>query len=334
MVVNATGVTESNVSYMGARPIVIVATGHSHGRIELSSGELESTVPGLTDGWSARHLGIRTRRVIPVHERITTYTSSAVRAALRRADWTGDSLDAIICGTSFPDQVNPASAAFVASDINPAALAFDVNAACASFLYGLAVARSLLATEAVLRRVAVCTAEHASAWADYTDSHSSVFWGDSGGAALVTNEPLPGFAVVDVELIGDHRFPEKVFTPRNGTFRSDGKFSFEQVVRLSTVSTKALLERNRLDVADLAAVVPHQSNARLFDAFSSSLGVSTDRFWSNVEWAGNQASSGLLTAFSAGWHARSTELLDGDHVLLVTVGAGYACGATLLRWVT
>lgn len=317
---------------MGAGPITIVATGHAHGPIELGSDVLESTVPGLSDGWSARHLGIRTRRVIPVHERITTYTSSAVRAALDRAGWHAESVDVVICGTSFPDHVNPASAAFVASEVNPDAIAFDVNAACASFPYGLTVARSLLATEGAFSRIVVCTAEHGSAWADYTDSHSSVFWGDSGAAALVSRETGPGFVVVDVELVGDHRFPDKVFTPRNGTFRSDGKFSFEQVVRLSTMSSTTLLARNRLDVDDLAAVVPHQSNTRLFDAFSSSLGVPTDIFWSNVEWAGNQASSGLLTAFSAGWHDRSGALHDGDHVLLVTVGAGYACGAILLQW--
>ncbi len=153
----------------------IVAAGRAHGPNELTSKALDGPVLGLAEGWSEKHLGIVSRRVLNAHSSATDLAVTSLRQALKDADWTGDALDAIVCGTTFPDYIHPAAAAYVAKEIQPAAIAFDINAACASFIFALATATGLMRTLPEVNKVAVCTAEHPTAWVDYSDSHSSVF---------------------------------------------------------------------------------------------------------------------------------------------------------------
>lgn len=314
-------------------PMYLVASGHAHPERELTSAELEQRVPGLSEGWSDRHLGMASRRVLGVEQQVNDLTIDAVAQALDRVGWKGESLDAVICGTVLPDQVVPASASYVARVHCPSAVAFDVSAACASFIYALATARGL-ATSAGFDRMAVCSGEHATAYGDYTDPRSCVFWGDAAGAALAcTEDPGSGcFEVVDIELNGDHEHPEKVFIPRNGPFRSDARYSFAEVVRLGSAAVHAVLERNAVDPSTVVGSVFHQASHRILVELGDQVGIPVERQWHNYEWAGNQSAAGVATAFSAGWQQHRDDLHDGDHVVLAAVGGGYAGAAALLRW--
>ena len=140
------------------------------------------------------------------------------------------------------------------------------------------------------------------------------------------------FEVLGVELEGDAEFPERVYTHRAGHFRSDGRFSFEQVMRLSGIVVGRLFADHDVTAADLTAFAVHQASAKVVGSLAESVGVSIERSWQNYEWAGNQSASGVVTAFSAGWHAARPTLRDGDLVLLAAVGGGYTAGAALLRW--
>ncbi len=316
-----------------SRSVYVVGSGHAHPERELTSTDLERIVPGIAEGWSEKYLGMRARRVLGVEEQLTDLLADAVGDALDDVGWPGDSLDAIVCGSLFADQVLPASASYVARAHNPAAVAFDVRAACASFIYALSTATGLLQTDG-FTRAAVCSGEHATAFADYTDPHSCVFFGDSAGAVLVTtDEPAePSFEVVDIVLNGDHEYPEKVFTHSRGHFRSDGRYSFGQVMKLGSGAVRELLDRNDLGADAVTAVVVHQASRRVIEEISERIGVSVDLHWHNYEWAGNQSAAGVVTAFSAGWKQHRSELRDGDHVVLAAVGGGYVGGAALLRW--
>jgi 3-oxoacyl-[acyl-carrier-protein] synthase-3 len=315
------------------RPVHLVAAGHAHPDRVLTSAELERTVPGLASGWSEKYLGMHSRRVLGVEGRVSDLLVGAVDDALAEVGWTGDSLDAIVCGTVFPDQVVPGSASYAARVHNPSAVAFDVSAACASFIYALSTVGGLLQTDG-FTRAAVCSAEHPTAYADYTDPRSCVFFGDAAGAVLCTTETptVPSFEVVDIALNGDHEFPEKVFVPRNGTFRSDGRYSFAEVLRLGSDVIATLLERNDVDPGSIAGSVMHQASERVLEELSRHSGMPLERQWHNFEWAGNQSAAGVVTAFSAGWKQHHPHLVPGDHVVLAAVGGGYTGAAALLRW--
>jgi 3-oxoacyl-[acyl-carrier-protein] synthase III len=313
--------------------ICIVASGHAHPTQVVTSDELAESVPGLQAGWSEKRLGIRTRHLAGPHEHVADLAIASLHGALELAGWSGSDLDAVICGTSFADDLLPATASLIARDVAPTAVAFDVNAACASVPYGLVLAESLLTTRPELARMAVCVSEHPSAWADYQDRDSSVFWGDSAGCLLVERgEPAQGFRLVASALANDATYAEKVRVRRGGVFHHDGRYSRTQVIELTQRTSLEVLAAAGLDIGDVVAFVGHQSNIPLLEDVGLRLGVDWDRQWHNVEWAGNQGGAGVLTAFSQGWQAHAEDLEPGDHVLLATVGGGYSAGAVLLEW--
>jgi 3-oxoacyl-[acyl-carrier-protein] synthase-3 len=190
-----------------------------------------------------------------------------------------------------------------------------------------------MATDPSLHRVAVMAAERPTAWADYQDRESCIFWGDSAACVLLARGPVSGsFDLVDVAVANDNEFPRKVNVPRDSTFRHDGRYSYQQVLRLSQECAGRVLGPAGVSATDLAAFVGHQSNVHLLGELGGRLGVPWDRQWHNVEWAGNQSAAGVASAFSGGWTEHRDGLVEGDHVLLTSVGGGYSGGAALLRW--
>ena len=315
--------------------VTVVAASAEHPDRSLTNADLEATVPGLAPGWIDEHLGIDSRRVLATHEQVSQLARDALTDALARSGWDGTTLDAIICSTSMPDDLLPATASLVADGIAPQALAFDVNAACAGGLLGVGLARALLTDNPAMRRVAVLTAERPTAWIDYRDPRSSVFWGDSAGCVLLERGATPGgFALVGLSLANDNTGADQVRVRRGAPFHHDGRLAYKMVVKLTSQLGHEVLAEAGVAPTDVRAFVGHQSNTRLLTELSDVLGIPFSRQWHHVEWAGNQTSSGVLTAFAAGWERDRADLRDGDHVLLAAVGGGFSAGAVLLRWTT
>lgn len=312
----------------------VVGAGHAHPPNEIGSDQLASGVPGLEMGWAQKRLGLNSRRIALPHEHMSQFGVAAVAAALDQAGWAPEELDGILCGTSFVDDLLPATASLIGRDINPSAIAFDVNAACASGPYSVVMASALLATNPSLARVAVCVVERPSAWADYEDRESSVFWGDSAGCILLERGgTAPGWQVEATALRNDSAYAEKVRVRRGGTFHHDGRYSRQQVLDLSEACALDVFAQAGIGPADIDHLVCHQSNIPLLRDLSERLGVDFERQWHNVEWAGNQGGAGVVTAFSDGWSSLDETPTAGRRALLAAVGGGYTAGAVLLRWV-
>lgn len=311
----------------------MVAAAARHPERELTNEQLEAVVTDLRPGWIDEHLGIRSRRVLATHEQLSHLARAALTDALAEARWPGDTLDAVICSTSMSDDLLPATASLVAEGIATRALAFDVNAACAGGPVGIGLARALMADTPTVRRVAVLTAERPTAWVDYRERHSSIFWGDSAGCVLLeAGTSAPGFVVVGVAMENDNSGADQVRVRRGTPFHHNGRLAYSMVVKLTQKLGHAVLDEAGVAPADLRAFVGHQSNIRLLQDLSDTLGIPFERQWHNVEWAGNQTSSGVFTAFAEGWARDRATLRDGDHVLLAAVGGGFSAGAVLLRW--
>lgn len=316
-----------------ANGLYLVASGHRHPDTELATAELESTLPNLRPGWVKDTLGMDTRRVAMPHESVAALGALAVGDALDRAGWQRADVDAVVCGASFLETLMPSRASVIAEHVNAAALAFDVNAACTSFIYALHVAASLLRSEPELERAAVCVVERPTANADYSDSHSSVFFGDSAAAVLVQDAPAErGWVVDGLALRNDAVGCGVVTVPLNGHFRHDNKEAFRHVVSMGGEVVDEVLASAGVTASDISVLVGHQSNNVVLTAVGERLGIPWERQWHNFEWAGNQGAAGVATAFSEGWYARQDELQPGDLAILVSVGSGYTAGAVLLRW--
>ena len=312
--------------------LFLVATGHRHGSVEISSEHLEDGF-GIEPGWSEKMLGMTSRRRLPEGDDIAPLAIAAMTDALARAGWSGRDISLLVCGSTFVDQQVPPSSSRIASATNPDATSFDVNACCAGFPYALTVAAALATWDTAHRRIAVCMAENISPYIDPNDCKSSIFFGDSTGTALLQKGPASGaFEVVGAELMNDSEAPDFVKVPRGGYFNHDGPTAYKYVVKLSEVVGRRALDLVGASGSDVRAFVGHQSNTRLLADVGRALDIPEDRQWQNVAWAGNQSGAGTLTALSDGWHERGDELDDGDLVLIASVGAGFTAGAVLLRW--
>ncbi|MCB1844349.1 MAG: hypothetical protein KDI09_15420 [Halioglobus sp.] len=313
----------------------VVAGGHGHPDTVLETEQLEAVLPNLQRGWVGDRLGMKARRVALPHERVADLGISATQQALEHAGWQGSDLDLLVCGASFLEDLMPARASVIAQAVNPDAVAFDVNAACSSALYAVAVAHSLMSVDSSLRRAAACVVERPTASADYRNSHSSVFFGDSAACLLVERDATaPGFDIEAIAIQSDARETEAVRVPRNGHFHHDNQSAFNHVMKLGEQVTREVLDGAGLNVDDITYFVGHQANQSVLTSLGKRLDLPWERQWHNFEWAGNQGAAGVLTAFCNEWYKHIGALSNGDRVMLTTVGSGYNGAAVLLRYTT
>ena len=286
-----------------------------------------------SDEWIRDHTGIRERRYADDDVDTSDLGVVATHRALENARLHPGELDVLICATSTPDALIPSTASYIANKLHLQATAFDVNAACSGFIYGLAVADGLVSGQRE-GRVALCAAEKYTRVIDPHDRANSIFWGDGAGTVVLQPErPVLGIEVVDVSLANHNEGADLVRIPIGGHFEMDGravkKIAFEGLVSSAT----GILERNHLGPGDLRGFVCHQANLRMIEALADRLGIDSERHWHNVELFGNQGAAGVLTAFCAGIEERADELMDGDLFLLTVYGSGFTGGSALLRWV-
>jgi 3-oxoacyl-[acyl-carrier-protein] synthase-3 len=286
-----------------------------------------------SDEWIRDHTGIRERRYAPDDVDTSDLGVIALERALHDANLDGDDLDLLVCATSTPDALIPSTASYIANKLGLRAVAFDVGAACSGFVYGLAVARGMLAANGH-RRIAVCVPEKYTRVIDPEDRANSIFWGDAAGAVVLQPEsPLVGLEVVDVELAAHNEGADLVRIRLGGSFEMHGravkKIAFQGMVDSAT----AMLERHGLRTADLRAFVSHQANLRMIEALAARLGIAEHQHWHNVEHFGNQGAAGVLAAFCANLEEHRDGLEDGDLFLLTVYGSGFTGGSVLLRWI-
>jgi 3-oxoacyl-[acyl-carrier-protein] synthase-3 len=285
-----------------------------------------------SDEWIQDHTGIRERRRADSDVDTSDLGVIATREALEDAGLDPAALEVLICATSTPDCLIPSTASYIANKLKLRSSAFDVNAACSGFVYGLAVARGLMHSQH--ERVALCTAEKYTRVIDPADRANSIFWGDGAGTVVLQPDlPVVGIEILDVTLASHNEGADLVRIPVGGSFEMSGravkKIAFQGMVDSATET----LARHRLTISDLRAFVCHQANMRLIDALAERLGVESHQHWHNVEMFGNQGAAGVLSAFCAGVERHVDELRDGDLFLLTVYGAGFTGGSALLRWV-
>ena len=312
--------------------IYVAGTGWHLPAERLTNADLIASLK-TTDEWIVSHTGIRERRRAGPGVDTSDLGTAATRDACERTGWRPAEIDLLVCATSTPDRLIPATASYIAQKLGIDPVAFDVNAACSGFVYGLAAARGLMSTMGY-RRVAMVTAEKYTRVTDYRDRSTAVFFGDSAGCVLLQRErPALGMQVVDVVMANMNEGADLVTTPVGGFFRQDGRKVKEYAMRGFRESALAILDRAGLSAADLKAFVGHQANLRVLELVAKDLGVRPEQHWFNVDLCGNQGAAGVATTLCARVHEERARLRDGDYLLATVFGSGFTTGSALMRWV-
>ncbi len=319
--------------------------GHFHPENELDNAFLESLDIGTNDEWIVERVGIRSRRTVLSLDYIRETKNCDPRAAIEAADLTNYELgtraaelairragiDAsqigmVISGSSAPDVVCPAEAAFVAKGLGIEVPVFDVNSACTSFLAQLHTV-ACHRPETLPDYVLVVASESLTKVVDFSDRAAAVLFGD-GAAAAVLSPRVPGPAqLLATTLESNPGAAEKVLIPRMGYFEQDGRAVQMFAIRKTRDGFEKLREAFGSEDRDLH-LVGHQANLRVLEQVATRCRIAPDRHHTNVELRGNTGSASCPSVVSMCWEKFGPR----DDVALVAVGGGLSWGRALLRF--
>lgn len=312
----------------------------------LTNKDLESFVE-TTDEWITTRTGIRQRHVASEGENASDVATAAARAALADAGLDPRELTHIFVATCTPDYLSPNTACLVESKLGLAGLmALDFNAACSGFVYGLSLARGIVAAQPTAKVLLVAT-EALSRRVNWQDRTTCVLFGDGAGATVITaDSPANANGAVLEDVIGtsDGNLGT-LLTIGGGTatpyklgdtvgpeyfVQMQGRDVFKHAVRSMANVCEDILTRNSLSVADVDLVIPHQANQRIIDAVTDRLAVTPDKVFMNLQNYGNTSAASIPLALA---DARAQGAIrPGMRVLLTTFGGGFTWGAALLRF--
>jgi 3-oxoacyl-[acyl-carrier-protein] synthase-3 len=294
-----------------------------------------------SDEWIRERTGIRQRHIALPSEKTSDLALGAARAALIDAGIDAGELDMIVMATTTPDESFPATATIVQSRLGMAhGAAFDLQAVCSGFIYGLAVADSMIRTGAA-RTILLIGAETMSRLLDWSDRTTCVLFGDGAGAVVLqANEGVGDNSdqgILNTCLFSDGRLHDMLYTDGGvsstqdaGKLRMQGKEVFKHAVTNIAAAISASVEAARIPISAVDWFVPHQANQRILDGTARKLGIDPAKVISTVALHGNTSAASVPLALVAA--VRDGRIKRGDLVLLEAMGGGFTWGAALLRW--
>jgi 3-oxoacyl-[acyl-carrier-protein] synthase-3 len=309
----------------------------------LTNADLERMVE-TSDEWITSRTGIKQRHIAADNEFTSDMAASAAIRALHGASLSAEQLDLIIVATITPDMMFPATACLVQQKIGAVrAAAFDVEAACSGFIYGLEIGQQFIMSR-TYDTVLVIGAEKLSTIVDWKDRNTCVLFGDGAGAAILQHRPdahglltaCMGAEGDKAELLcmpgGGSRCPATLASVSSGLhfLRMDGKETFKNAVTAMYTAGREALRRCEIEISQIKCVIPHQANRRIIDAVSERLGVKPEQLFVNLEKYGNTSAASVAIALDEA--VRAGCIQRGDLVLMLAFGAGLTWAAAVIEW--
>ncbi|MBW2716416.1 MAG: ketoacyl-ACP synthase III [Deltaproteobacteria bacterium] len=291
----------------------------------LTNRDLEAQLD-TSDEWIRERTGIRERRI---GDSTAVLAIEAGREALEHAGVDPASIDMLVLCTTTPDQTVPATSASVHEALGIGGGAFDLNAACAGFVYGMVTAESLLASNPA-KYILLIGADVLSRITDWTDRSTAVLFGDGAGAVV-----LQGCSDEDGQLLAsdvgaDGKLRGILYADLGGKMKMEGPEVFKGAVRAMVASSKRVIESAGCRAEEIALLVPHQANLRIIEAACQRLGIPLERAAIVLDRTGNTSSASIPLALIDA--IRADRLGDGDLVLLTGFGAGMTWASAVVRW--
>ncbi len=308
----------------------------------ITNKDLEKMVD-TNDEWITSRTGIKQRHILKGKDQGTSVMAvKAVEGLLKKTNTKAEDIDLVICATTTPDLVFPATANIISNKIGAVnAFGYDIQAACSGFLYALATGSQFIET-GKYQKVLVIGADKMSSIVDYTDRATCIIFGDGAGAVLL--EPTEeDFGIKDSILksdgsgepflhmkAGGSRRPATEETVKNREHFAfqEGSTVFKFAVKNMADVAAQVMERNNLTADDVAYLVPHQANKRIIDATANRMGVSDEKVMLNIAEYGNTTSGTIpLCLFDY-----ESKLKKGDNLILAAFGGGFTWGSVWVKW--
>ena len=320
---------------MQFRSFIAGAGGYLPERL-VTNDELARTVD-TSDEWISGRTGIRQRYLAAPHETAAFMGARAAEAALAQAGVDAREVDAIILGTSTPDDAFPATAVKVQQLLGiTTGFAFDISAACSGFIFALSAADGFIRT-GMARSVLVIGSEVYSRILDWSDRTTCVLFGDGAGAVLLQAGAPDGPGILSTHLHSNGDLGNILYVDgavgqpeRSGHLVMKGQEVFRHAVtKLAQVVDEALAAHG-LSHADVDWLVPHQANRRIIDAMGKRLGLPPERVVVTVDRHANTSAASVPLALDEAW--RDGRIKKGDLVLMEALGGGLTWGSALARF--
>jgi len=309
-------------------------------RTILSNAELAKRVD-TSDEWIRERTGIQQRHIVAKGEKTSDLALHAARAALHHAKMEASELDLIVVATTTPDETFPATATTLQARLGMKhGAAFDVQAVCSGFIYGMAVADNFIRVGQA-KTVLLVGAESMSKLLDWKDRTTCVLFGDGAGAVVLQGKRGRGdntdHCVLNTKLYSDGRLHDLLYvdggpssTQSTGHLRMQGKEVFRHAVTNISAAIVASVEEAGLKISDVDWFVPHQANQRILDGTARKLGISSSKVISTVAQHGNTSAASVPLALATA--VADGRIHKGQLVLLEAMGGGFTWGASLIRW--
>ena len=302
------------------------------------SNEDLSNFVDTDDVWIRRRTGIAQRHVVAEGETTADLAHHAAKKALTNAGISGGDIDLIIVATTTPDNTFPSTATKLQHLIGAKrAIAFDVQAVCAGFVYALDIAEAMIQSGRG-RRALVVGAESFSKLLDWGDRTTCVLFGDGAGAVILElAENSDGWGILSSVLHSDGSYRDLLYVDGGpssnamvGHVRMEGKEVFRHAVeKLATVMDEAL-DAAQMDATQIDWLVPHQANIRIIDAMQKKMGMASDRVVRTVEQHANTSAASIPLALSVA--VDDGRIKNGDVVAMEAIGGGLVWGAALVKF--
>ena len=306
-----------------ARGARFIGWGTSLGHKIVTNDDLTASMD-TNDEWIRERTGIHRRHVGGSTAELSTMSG---KAALDMAGIDPKSIDALILATTTPDRTVPATSATVQNALGLACGAFDVNAACSGFVYGLVVAHGLIGVGA--ERIMIIGTDTLSRIVDWTDRNTAPLFADGSGAAIIESTKGHG-QLLGWDIDADGSAEEILYAEVGSTIQMNGKEVFRRAVRIMVDSAQKSMAAAGVTTEDISIVVPHQANIRIISAACDRLGISMDKASISIHETGNTSSASIPLALFGDFGQVKPK--DGDIVLLVGFGAGMTAASAILRW--
>lgn len=320
----------------------VLGTGSCLPERKLTNFDLEKMVE-TSNEWITTRTGIHTRRISGPGEENYLLAASAARRALRNAEVKARDVDMVVVATMTPHMIMPSCACFVQAEIGAGnAFAYDINAACSGFLYGLDLTDKYIASRPDMK-ILLIGSETLSARVNWQDRNTCILFGDGAGACVLTGGSR-GHGIMDADLRSDGRLWNLLYmnSPKSRNpaleqsshdccyIQMSGRDVFKHAVKAMEGSVRELLRRTNLSMDEVALMIPHQANIRILHKLMERLGVAAEKVYINVDKYGNTSAASIPIALDEAH--RQGLIKRGDKLLFCSFGGGFTWGSMLMNW--
>jgi len=288
-----------------------------------------------TDEWITSRTGIKQRHIVGPDEQTSDLAFEAARGAIANASISPEEIDLIIVATTTPDKIFPSTACNVQKKLGiKNCPAFDIQAVCSGFIYGLSVADKFIKTNSA-KNILVIGADSMSKITDYTDRSNAILWGDGAGAVVLSASTQQGILSTHIHADGKHE--ELLHVPKRNvenkiqqTIEMQGSQVFKIAVNTLDKIVDETLIANQLQKKDIDWLVPHQANIRILEATAKKLEMGMDKVIVTIDRHGNTSAASIPLALNDG--IQSGKIKPGHLLLMEAFGGGFTWGSALIRY--